>query len=161
MLSSVDLELINTCWDLTYLLFEIIKLDNTFFISTFIWIFLLMLIWYWPILNGFINFLLILLLGKDFFFDIAVYLQTAIMLLCKFVYTFSLFFSFFSWLFCISPQGRFKLHVQGKTVFSTCEWCCMFSVKLSCFMNILIYISSNWQHKPILRLCSHSFYKQN
>ena len=54
-----------------------------------------MLIWYWPILNGFINFLLILLLGKDFFFDIAVYLQTAIMLLCKFVYTFSPFFSFF------------------------------------------------------------------
>ena len=33
---------------------------------------------------------------ERFFFDIAVYLQTAIMLLFKFVYTFSLFFSFFS-----------------------------------------------------------------
>ena len=51
--------------------------------------------WYWPILKGFINFLLILLLGKDFIFDIAVYLQAAIMLLWKFVYTFSLFFFFF------------------------------------------------------------------
>ena len=45
--------------------------------------------------NGFIYYLVILLLGENFIFDKAVYLQNIIMLLYKFIYTFSNFWIFF------------------------------------------------------------------